>query len=350
MHIREAKRTLGTTIPWLCDPMDNRIKHGLGNAPNSEFVIDPQGKLVRKRVWSDPDQLRKDLVKLVGPVAHPTRASDIKLKTVPPPKMAASGVVKRIERPRSMQVLKVTPKIDGNRQPFYVKLRAEAERSLLGSGGGKLYLGFRLDPLYHVHWNNLTKPVRVEIQPPRGVTVTPATLNGPKVKPAADIDPREFLVDVKGKQTSEPIHVVVRYFACNDEQKWCKAVQQEYDIVLTSDPDGGRTLRGGFGRRGGRAGMAGRRGRFGRPGFAGMSFVTGRIAKIDLKTRTVSVRTRDGKTQTFRVSNETRMMRNRQRGRLGDFQAGDRCRLMYKPSTKQGETPVLRGLMARSRR
>jgi len=330
--------------------MDNRLKHALGNAPNSEFVIDPQGKLVRKRAWSDPDQLRKDLLKLVGPVPHPTRASDIKLKTAPPPKVAASGVVKRIERPDAMQVLKVTPKIGAGGQPFYVKLRAEGDRSLLGSGSGKLYLGFRLDPLYHVHWNNLTKPIRVEIQPAKGVTVTPAALTGPKVKPPADIDPREFLVEVKGKRTDEPFHIIVRYFACNDEQNWCKAVKQEYDIVMTSDLDGGRTMRGGFGRRGGRAGMAGRRGRFGRPGFAGMSFAMGRITKIDVKKKTISVRTRDGKTQNFRVSDQARMRRDREPSRLGDFRVGDRCRLRYKPSKKKGGTPVLQGLMARSRR
>jgi len=175
-------------------------------------------------------------------------------------------------------------------------------------------------------------------------------LTGPKVKPAADIDPREFLVDVNGRRTDEPIHIIVRYFACNDEQKWCKAVKQEYIVYLNSDPDGGRTMQGRSGRRGGRAGMTGGRGRFGRPGFAGMSSVMGRITKINVKNRTISVRTRDGKTQGFRVSDQARMMRNRQRGRLSDFRIGDRCRLMYKPSTKKGETPVLQGLMARSQR
>ena len=38
--------------------------------------------------------------------------------------------------------------------PFYAKLRAEAEPEVLEKGSGKLYLGFHLDPLYEVHWNN----------------------------------------------------------------------------------------------------------------------------------------------------------------------------------------------------
>ena len=33
----------------------------LGDRNNSEFIIDPEGKIVRKRTWSNPDAVRKDL-------------------------------------------------------------------------------------------------------------------------------------------------------------------------------------------------------------------------------------------------------------------------------------------------
>ena len=39
-HVKEARRTLGSGFTWICDAIDNPIKHALGNAPNSEFVID----------------------------------------------------------------------------------------------------------------------------------------------------------------------------------------------------------------------------------------------------------------------------------------------------------------------
>ena len=58
--------------------------------------------------------------------------------------------------------------------PFYAKLRAEGDPDLLATGTGTMYLGFHLDPLYRVHWNNEVDPVEFEITAPAGVTVTPA--------------------------------------------------------------------------------------------------------------------------------------------------------------------------------
>ncbi len=254
MHVKEAQRTLGTEIPWLADSMTNDIKHALGNSPNSEFVIGPDGKIVVSRSWSNPDELRKDLAKLVGPVRKRTQISDLNLKTEPPPKVAASGIVARVTVvPGSMQALKVEPQASS--QPFYVKLRAEASSELMTGGSGKLYIGFHVDPVYHVHWNNLAAPVRYEITSPQGITVSPSKGEGPKVKEAADIDPREFLLDVKRADGSRgPLQVKVDYFACNDEEGWCKPVSQEYTIYLEVDRDAGRTVGRGMGRRGGRGG------------------------------------------------------------------------------------------------
>ena len=49
MHVVEAKRALGTEIVWLADNMANELKHALGDAPNSEFVVDPQGTVIVDR-------------------------------------------------------------------------------------------------------------------------------------------------------------------------------------------------------------------------------------------------------------------------------------------------------------
>lgn len=236
LHVREARRTLGSSIPWLCDTLANDAKHGLGNAPNSEFVLDAEGKVVRRRAWSNPALLRKDLAELFGAVDPPTKVEDLKLTREPPPKVAKSGVVPRVKTTGRMTALVVRPQRSDS--PFYVKLRAEVNEAWRKGNEGQLYLGLHLDPLYHVHWNNLVAPVKYSLELPDGVTVSQASGVGPKVEDAADIDPREFLLELKGNSKS-PLTLTVDYFACNDDEGWCKPVRQQYEILLTPDTDGG---------------------------------------------------------------------------------------------------------------
>lgn len=245
MHVEEAKRTLGSKIPWLVDRMDNQIKHALGNKSNVELIVDPQGRVVHKLAWSDPEKLRNKLVELVGKVENPTRVEDLKMKTLPPPEVAARGVVPRLERPVTghdymRPVVRQAQWREGD-EPFYAKLRAEADPSLLKEGAGRLWIGFFMDPLYGVHWNNLTDPIRVMIDVPEGMTVSPARLVGPKPEVESDIDPREFLVDVTGGQPDRPLRVTAFYFACQDEEGWCKPLTQRYQLYLKHDHDGGNS-------------------------------------------------------------------------------------------------------------
>lgn len=237
MHVQEARRRLGSQFTWLCDNMDNDLKHALGDAPNSEFVVDPDGKIVRRRAWSDPEQLRKDLAELVGAVEPATTIEQLGLKTIPPPKVAPTGIVPRVRVPGPMRPLVVQPQESNT--PFYVKLRAEVENSVLQNGQGKMYLGFHLDPIYHVHWNNLVKPVEYELTMPEGASASQPKGTGPEVKEPADADPREFLIDVERSGATEPMELEVRYFACNDEEGWCKPVTQRYLIFWEVDRDGG---------------------------------------------------------------------------------------------------------------
>ena len=259
-HVETAKAQLETEIPWIADTMTNDLKHALGDRPNSEFVIDPDGKVLHARSWSDPDQLRKDLAGLVGEVEKQTTIADLKRKNPGPKKRpAASGIVKRVPRPEGSEPLKYVTQHDPDEEkapPFYAKLRIEAEPDVIETGTGKIHVDFHLDPIYPIHWNNLAKPLEFEIEATSG-SVTPANANAAKVEEEADVDPREFLIDAKDLKRNEPLVLIVRYFACNDEEGWCKPVTQSYTIHLERDRDAGRIAGRGRGGPGGSRGRSG---------------------------------------------------------------------------------------------
>ncbi len=238
MHIAEAKRRTQTEIPWLCDNMTNDLKGKLGAAPNGEYIIDPDGTIVRKRFWSNPQTLRADLEQLVGPVENPTRVEDLPIRFEVPIRDVASGVVPRLELPGNMIVLQVAPETESE-HPHYVKLRAEATRGLMTAGTGKLYLGIYLDPLYQVHGNNRAGNVRVEIAAAEGVSLSTSELTGPVVKEDADVDPRQFLINISRGKIAEPLQVTVHYIACDDDQTFCTPVSQRYTVQFQRDRTGG---------------------------------------------------------------------------------------------------------------
>ena len=232
MHVAEAKRKLGSRIPWICDSISNDLKHALGNAPNSEFIIGPDGKILTARRWSSPSTLRDDLAELVGRVESPTTVADIGMQRLEPPKTAKKGVVPRVQLPGRMTPILV--EAVAGEEPFYAKLRAE----MTSGDSGKLYIGFFLDPLYKVHWNNRAAPLEFTIEPPEDVEISPATGKGPDVEADADADPREFLLELSGR-SNEPFKLTVKYFACDDAETFCKPVTQQYLITLRPDRDGG---------------------------------------------------------------------------------------------------------------
>ncbi len=272
MHVAEAKRMLGTSVNWLADTMDNVLHDAMGKTPNSELVIDPDGVIVVARAWSDPEELRRDMERLIGPVDHPTTVAELNLPTQPPAPTVAKGIVPRIEKPQGMLPLEIAPVFDDSSDiPFYVKIRAEGDPGILANGTGTMYLGFHLDPLYHVHWNNEAGPVTYQFDAPPGVTVTPSSGVGPDVAAPADADPREFLVSVTAENIDQPLGLDVFYFGCDDALTFCIPVNQSYEITLARDeshdwsiqsdengpilgggPGGGRGGAGGGGRGGGR--------------------------------------------------------------------------------------------------
>ncbi len=239
MPVAEAKRRLGTSVNWLADTMDHVFHDAMGQTPNSEIVIDPDGIVVVARTWSDPEALRRDMERFIGPVDHPTKIADLDLPAQPPPPTVAKGIVPRIERPAGMMTLLLEPVFESSAQPFYVKIRAEGDLGVLTNGNGTMYLGFHLDPLYRVHWNNEAGPVEFELKPPPGVTVTPAKGVGPDVEAPADADPREFLIDVTAANIDQPLDLDVFYFGCDDALTFCIPVNQSYRVYLQQDMNHG---------------------------------------------------------------------------------------------------------------
>lgn len=224
----EAKQTLGSTIPWIVDTMDNDLKHAMGNRPNSEFIVDPQGRIVRMRDWSSAEAVRADLKELVGPVENPTDPRSLNLSVAADRPEVARGVVKRVEKPGRMTALRVDT--HSAEHPAYVKLRAEGDADVR-RGNGRVYLGFFVDPIHRVHWNNLSGAVQI--------SVNGADHSGPVVKAEADADPREFLIDVSG---DDPIEVTLHYVACDDEQTWCRKLTQKFTVHREADSDAGRPI------------------------------------------------------------------------------------------------------------
>lgn len=259
MHLEEAKRRLGSRISWLADTMDNSFKHAFASVPNAEIIVGPDGTILRRRAWSDPEALREDLAEILGLVEEPTRVEDLDLPAAPPPTTVAKGVVPRLEVEKPMRALKIEPDLESTDHPFYVKLRAEAEMGFFtdhdgkpSSGAGQVYLGFHLDPLYEVHWNNLAKPLEWKIDVPDGVRVKPSTWRAPKVDEKADTDPREVLVGVDAERLDRPLELSVHYFACDNADTWCVPVRQKYLVRLEWDRDGGSVFSRGMMRRRGK--------------------------------------------------------------------------------------------------
>ena len=125
MHVMEAKRRLGSSITWLADAMDNPYHEAMGQTPNSELIVDPDGVVVARRAWSNPAELRKDLERLIGPVDKPTLISDLDMPRQSPIETVAKGIVERVARPNGSMPMVIEPVLETSRTPFYAKLRAE---------------------------------------------------------------------------------------------------------------------------------------------------------------------------------------------------------------------------------
>ena len=242
-HIVEAKRVLGTTVEWLSDGIDNAVRHTLGFGPNTQIVIDPSGKIVHSLGWSDGTVLREQIISFVGDTPTHTKVADLNLKKENPyrrQRSYESGVLEKPTFSSELIPIKIAP-IEKARSPLYVKPRIEAGPSVLQNGKGELYLGFFLDPIHHVHWNNLAAPLTYELVLSDGTVISPATGSAPTVEQETDRDPREFALSVSSLGSSKTAELAIHYFACSDAEGWCRPVTQKYAISFERDLDGGGT-------------------------------------------------------------------------------------------------------------
>lgn len=258
LHIAELKKRSGTKMPWLCDSMDNKIKAALHAAPNGEYIFDPQGELLVKRFWSDPNKLREDLEHFVGTVDKVTKVKDLETVFKVEPRKIASGVLKPLNLPAGLVPLIVKPIKNpiaaADSQPFsgleakdsiekaapyYIKLRAEIERKSFEAGTGKLYLGFYVDPLYKVHWNNAAGAVEVQLEGSKLFGQKQKRITALKPKEAADIDPRQFLIDIQNVEPNKVFSVTISCMICDDAETFCIPVTQRFQVKLTRNRYGG---------------------------------------------------------------------------------------------------------------
>lgn len=256
LHISEAKEKLQTKIPWLADPMTNEVSSAFGLTPNSEFLFDTKGKIFYMNAWSNAEDLRNALVELVGAVSDISTIASLNLPAVSPMSTPLAEVTTRVTVDENLIPVIVQP--EDNNGTYYVKLRAEVTSDLLSKGSGKLYLGFHLDPIHNVHWNNLVDPLKYEITVPQVTRIEKAKGMAPFITQPSDIEPREFFIEVENWKSGGPLPIEIIYYACDENDKWCKIVVQNYTLVLDRDPFAGGVIGRSF--RAGRGGQSMRTG------------------------------------------------------------------------------------------
>jgi len=238
LQLAEARKKLGTKVPWIADTMDDNIRIGLRSGSWSVYLISPRGEVVYASGRIDPQGLRAALSKAVGPVQHPTQVSDLHLPKVGrAAKLVNEDSPLGVARPEGLSILSITPQ--NPEETYYVKLRAEADQALLRTGTGRLFLGFYPDPIHDAHWNNLAPAMRYKLTLPKGVNASPAEASANKGEGDSDAKPRQFWVDITSDRPFKAMTLKFDYFACSGDQ--CFALSHEYSIKMEEENRGSRT-------------------------------------------------------------------------------------------------------------
>ncbi|MGZ0657521.1 TlpA family protein disulfide reductase [Coraliomargarita sp. W4R53] len=239
MQLESAREKLGTTIPWLCDTMDDSLRRELGFGANSIYLISPEGEIVYATERINVASFRRALAQHVGTTDSITTVSDLNLpRQTRPQRLINEDSSTRVERPDGLTILKITPETPED--TYYVKLRVEAEPELLKTGKGRIFLGFYPDPIHGAFWNNLTEPMQYTLTLPDGGKATPAIASAQKGPGDKDSEPRQFWVSIDASAPLETMQLNLKYFACTDSL--CLALSQNYLIHLEAINDGSRTF------------------------------------------------------------------------------------------------------------
>jgi hypothetical protein len=236
-----AGELLHTRIPWLCDTMDNQTAAALEYESNNLFIFNQQGIEEFAGTITDTAAFQKAVIRFAGPVDNPTPIESIPRPEIPPLNMPQARVTERVEVDPQREAyfpLQITP-IDSGK-PFYIKMRIEANKELLETGNGRLILGFHIDPIYKVEWNNLGETIRYTMKVPRGSAISPSISSAEKVTvQATDTDPREFMLEARKWDISRPVPITVDYSVHSPASKRNFNLSQQYIIYLDRDLFGG---------------------------------------------------------------------------------------------------------------
>ncbi len=244
-HVQAAKTVLSTKTPWLFDAMDNQalqaVQHSSGN---NVFIYSAEGAELFSGKLDDPETLRETLQELAGPASTETSPKRFRSPKISPRKVIAPKLLERVYfNPETdpFVPLLITPK--QAQAAFPMKLRAEADSALLETGNGRLYLGFHVDPLYPLEWDNNATPLQYMIQAPGGLAA-PSSDFAPKVTMQAhDTEPREFVLTARQLDRSKPLQLRVEFTAYSPLQEKSIRITQHYAIQLEQDPFGGTAFR-----------------------------------------------------------------------------------------------------------
>ncbi|WP_372808856.1 TlpA family protein disulfide reductase, partial [Pontiella sp.] len=195
LQLAEARKQLGTKVPWIADTLDDSMRIGLKAGSWSVYLISPEGEIIYAADRIDGPGLRRALGQAVGTVSPATAAGSLDLPRIKrPPQLVNTDSELGVKRPEGLNILSIVPATPED--TYYVKLRAEADDALLRTGTGRLFLGFYPDPILDAHWNNLAPPMKYTLTPPEGASATPATATAQKGPGDSDTLPRQFWVEI----------------------------------------------------------------------------------------------------------------------------------------------------------
>ncbi len=259
LQLETARKKLGNKVPWIADTLDDSMRIGLNAGPNSLYLISPEGEIIAGSDRIEGNRFREVLDSVVGPVENPTPVGDLDLPRVA---RQSNNVNEESDigvfRPQGLTIVAISP--SHPEETYYVKLRAEADRDLLRTGTGRLFLGFYPDPIHDAHWNNLVDPMKFVLELPEGVKANPTTATAKKGVGDSDVQPRQFWVEIEGANPSDELQLALHYYGCTPDM--CMAMTHEYTIRLEDETRGSRT----FGMNRGPRGQAQAQGRGGQRG------------------------------------------------------------------------------------
>jgi predicted outer membrane repeat protein len=240
-QMADAANLLHTRVPWLCDTMDNQAAKALEQKSDNLFIFNQDGLEEYAGQIDDEPALRSALRGLAGETATPTALQSIARPDLKPVDMPQARVVKRVVTdPQREKFLPLQTTPLDSRAPFCVKMRVEANEELLKTGNGRMVLGFHIDPIYAVEWNNLGSTLAYAMKVPAGSAVAPSANEAEKVtQQVTDTDPREFLLEARKLNLSQPIAITVSYSVYASASKRNLDLVQEYMIYLDRDRFGG---------------------------------------------------------------------------------------------------------------